>query len=310
MLAISSDYNGESKNAGVIKGTLARIAGSRFSHVHWGHEWSGDYSYSIYEMLQIKEWLRELGLKVKGIHASDGTRRSDPAMYRYLWTEQNTRSYTEENEYNRLAGVELIKNRIDLAHELETREVVLHMQLPYKSFEGDSRYKARYYAQACRSFDELEPYCRARHVRICVENLMGTPREHQLYQFKLLFERYDRDFLGLCFDTGHANVVWPDSLELARLYTGRIFIVHIHDNHGLRSPECWEDDLKMSACDEHLLPFEGTFDWEGFAGILAASPYEPPYLLESQMRGGDEGEYLSRAVKAGEAFAALAAKYC
>jgi sugar phosphate isomerase/epimerase len=92
-------------------------------------------------------------------------------------------------------------------------------------------------------------------------------------------------------------------------HTDRLFIVHIHDNHGLQSSACWEDGVKMSACDEHLLPFEGTFNWEGFAEILAASPYEAPYLLESQMKGGDEGEYLGRAVKAGERFAALVEKY-
>jgi sugar phosphate isomerase/epimerase len=308
MLAIASDYNGESKNTGVIKGTLARIAGAGFSHVHWCHEWSGDYSYSIYEMLQIKGWFRELGLKARGIHATDGANRKGPAMYRYPWTEQNTRNYTAENEYNRLAGVELIKNRVDLACELETGEVVLHMQLPYKLFEEDPEYKARYYAQACRSLDELEPYCKARHVRICLENLMGTPHEHQYHEFELMFERYDRDFLGFCFDTGHANVICPDSLELARLYAGRLFIAHIHDNHGLRSPACWEDGVSMSACDEHLLPFEGSFNWEEFAGILAASSHEPPYLLESQMKGGDEAEYLSRAAKAGGNFTALVEK--
>jgi sugar phosphate isomerase/epimerase len=305
MIALATDYNGESKNTGRIKETLARIARAGFSHVHWGHEWSGDYSYSVYEMFQIKEWLGELGLGVKGIHATDGVKRRGPEMYRYLWTEQNTRSYTAENEYNRLAGVELIKNRVDLAHELETREIVLHMQLPYKSFEKDGGYKERYYTQVCRSFDELEPYCKARHIRICVENLMGTPIEHQLYEFKLIFERYDRDFLGLCFDTGHANVVCPDKLELARLYADRLFSVHIHDNHGLISPGCWEDGPKMSACDEHILPFEGTFDWEGFAQILAASPYEAPYLLESQCNGGDEDAFLRKAIKAGERFAGM-----
>jgi sugar phosphate isomerase/epimerase len=305
MLAISSDYNGESKNTGVIKKTLTGIAEAGFSHVHWCHEWSGDYSYSIYEMLQIKEWFRELGLKARGIHATDGVKRKGPAMYRYPWTEQNTRSYASENEYNRLAGVELIKNRVDLACELETREVALHLQLPYKLFEEDPEFKAGYYARVCRSFDELEPYCKTRHIRICLENLMGTPWEHQYYAFELLFGRYDRDFLGLCFDTGHANVVCPDSLEPARLYADRLFIAHLHDNHGLRSPACWEDGVSMSACDEHLMPFEGTFNWEAFAGILGVSSHEAPYLLEIHMKAGDEAEYLSRAAKVGRDLAAL-----
>jgi sugar phosphate isomerase/epimerase len=310
MFAFASDYNGESKNTARIKGTLARIARAGFSHIHWAHEWSGDYIYSVYEMMQIKGWLRELGLKAKGIHATDGAKRRGPSMYRYLWTEQNTKSYTAENGYNRLAGVELVKNRIDLAYELEAAEIVLHLQVPYKSFEENGALTARYYTQVCRSFDELEPYCKARSVRLCVENLLGTPREHQLHEFNLIFERYDRDFLGLCFDTGHANVAsGPDPLELARLYTDRLFIIHLNDNHGLKSPACWEDGCQMLACDEHLLPFEGTFDWEGFAGILAASPYKPPYLLETQFKGGDEEDYLRRALKSGARFAGLVEKH-
>jgi sugar phosphate isomerase/epimerase len=288
MLAFATDYYGESKNTGEIRNTLERIARAGFTHVHWGHEWCGDYTYSIYEILQIKTWLTELGLKVKGIHATDGVFNppKDPAV------KQNNRSYTSPIEFNRLAGVEIIQNRVDMAYELNAESIVLHLHLPYKDFEKDPAFRDQFYTQACKSLDELEPYCRTRQIRICIENLPDSPMKHQSYQFEILFRRYSPDYLGFCFDTGHANIICPDSLEFARLYKDRLFMVHIHDNHG--------------QTDEHLLPFEGTFNWEGFAEVFASSAYEKPYLLETQLKGEeDHTRYLESAYKAGEKFSAM-----
>ena len=59
-----TDYRGESRNSVDIKNALTRIAQAGFSHVHWCHEYTGSYLYSVHEMLQIKEWCDEQGLKV------------------------------------------------------------------------------------------------------------------------------------------------------------------------------------------------------------------------------------------------------
>ena len=45
------------------------------------------------------------------------------------------KDYLSELEPNRIAGVELIKNRVELVHVLGGKEIVLHMYLPTKSFE-------------------------------------------------------------------------------------------------------------------------------------------------------------------------------
>ena len=41
------------------------------------------------------------------------------------------KDYTSDLEPNRIAGVELIKNRVELTHVLGGNEIVLHMYLPY-----------------------------------------------------------------------------------------------------------------------------------------------------------------------------------
>ena len=101
MLALNTDYAGEGKTLSDLRETLKKIANAGFSHIHWCHEWDGDYTYSIYEMMQIRQWMDEEGLKAKAIHATKGTRK--PCGDTYVGDFR--RDYTSENEYNRLAGV-------------------------------------------------------------------------------------------------------------------------------------------------------------------------------------------------------------
>jgi hypothetical protein len=49
------DFHGESRETGAIRAALEKIARAGFSHVHWRHEWTGTYLYSVPEMLQIRE---------------------------------------------------------------------------------------------------------------------------------------------------------------------------------------------------------------------------------------------------------------
>lgn len=303
MIAYATDFAGESLSTSGLYQTLETIAKAGFSHVHWCHEWSGDYMYSKSEMLQILGWMKELGLHCKGIHASEGCKKPlSVDRYHYRCTIQNRKDYASENEFNRKAGVELIRNRVELASVLGTDAIVLHMQLPYKAFEEDPAYKERYYRQVFKSFDELEEECLTRKVRICVENLMGTPNQYQFEQFDHLFARYSSDFIGLCLDSGHALLSSDDPLEIARRYQDRLYMMHLHDNHGRNSEACWEDGIAMTRCDEHANPFCGIFDWDGFAKIVAASPYELPVVLEVCQREAEQSTFLKEGLEAGRRF--------
>ncbi|MCL2472048.1 MAG: sugar phosphate isomerase/epimerase [Treponema sp.] len=284
MLAMTSDFHGESRKSAEIHGALVRIAKTGFSHVHWCHEWTGSYVYSVYEMLQIREWCGELGLAVKGVHASSGENNAD------------LKHYVSPNEYNRLAGLELIKNRVDLAHLLDAEAIVLHLDLPWQRFEAEKDYRDHFYKNTQKSFDELESYCTSRRIRVCVENGI-IPPAHTRYMFDTLFSRYNNDYMGLCFDTGHANIMCGENrLEFAERYNDRLFMIHIHDNKGKE--------------DEHLLPFTGSFDWEGFAPVLARSPYRFPLLVESSYReAGDDTAWLEKAFLAGSRFTTMTQKY-
>ena len=285
MLAMTSDFHGGSRKCSEIRDSLARIAAAGFTHVHWCHEWTRYYQYSIHEMLQIREWCDELGLGVKGVHASSGEKGGD-----------HLKEYGSPNNYNRLAGMELIRNRVDLAHILDAQAIVLHLPLPWSTMEQENDLSDKQLLHYYKTFDELEPYCKTRHIRICIENGAGTP-PILCGIWDALCRRYDKDYFGFCIDTGHACGTGKENeLVYAERYCDRLYMIHIHDNHG--------DE------DEHLIPFEGIFNWEGFAKILARSPYQMPIIMEPGCKEeGDDSAWLKKAFDAGNRFTAMVEKY-
>lgn len=289
-LGINTDFDREFETVEEIEESIRQIAEAGFTHMHWCYEWDGDYLYARSEMRQIRGWMDKYGLKAKSLHASKGSRRgADEVNAHYR------KDYTSTVEDNRIAGVELIQNRVELAHILGASEIVLHMYLPHKTFEKDPAVKDIFYGQVFRSLDELEPFCRERGVRICVENLFEAPGEMQIEQFDRLFSRYPADFLGICLDTGHANLVWgADFVEkFAGRFKDRLYSVHLHDNLG------W--GTQPGCNDAHMLPGECGIDWKPLMDVLRKSAYEQPWVLEVMKPAGEDTmAFLSRARKAGE----------
>jgi len=78
-------------------------------------------------------------------------------------------------------------------------------------------------------------------VRIAFENLAV------LDHLDAIFERFQSPYVGFCYDSGHENYLHPDK-DCLSLYGDRLFALHINDNFG--------------DGDAHVLPFDGTIDWE------------------------------------------------
>ena len=78
--------------------------------------------------------------------------------------------------------------------------------------------------------------------------------------------------LGLCFDTGHAELYnsWNDFLSTDIL--PRIVALHIHDNHGIT--------------DEHLIPGEGLIDFYHFIKVLFDAGYGGIWGIECKQHIG------------------------
>lgn len=240
---------------------LRQIAEAGFSHVHWSHHWYSDFLYSSAEIAQIRRWLKEYGLAVLDVHASHGQEKRWDAA----------------EPYRRLAGVELVRNRLEFAARLGARAIVLHA---YPDMPLESQ---------LRSLSELEPYARLYEVRIALENLF----EGNLERLARLFGEFEPDFLAFCYDSGHGNI-YPGSLDFLAQWKDRLGVVHLHDNDGV--------------ADQHLLPFTSGVDWTRLAHLLAESAYQGPLNLECTLGNYDgvsEADFLRAAYQAGAKLTAM-----
>ena len=266
MLAINADYI---NSYGKPEPRLRHIADAGFSQIHWCHHFGSDYIYSDDEIDQIVRWLRSYELTVNDLHASAGEKNH----------------YYAANEDIRLAGLELVKNRIQMAYRLGTDVIVLHLPNPDEADKSIAFWEAVH-----RSMDVLIPYARERNIRIAFENLLSNHAT-----LEKILATYDPLDVGICYDPGHGNIS-GDGLDFADAVKDRLIAFHLNDND--------------STGDQHGLIFSGTVDWDQLAQIIAASAYDKEYMtIELRMPkepgniyAGDEAGFLAQAMATGLKF--------
>ena len=138
--------------------------------------------------------------------------------------------------------------------------------------------------------DLLKPTSESTGVQLALENL-GYKSWDSLER---VFENYPDTYIGLCYDSGHANIRADDGLEKLEKFKHRLISLHLHDNDGEE--------------DQHRLLFSGSVDWEGLAPILATSSYQKLISMEvviGQSGIEDEKEFLKQAFQTGNTFSEM-----
>ncbi len=172
-------------------------------------------------------------------------------------------SISDPERIRRLDAVDEIKRVLDVAEQIPFQYLIQHM--------GHGRQAAdpRKLDAAFTSLESLSMFAKARGVTIALENTpdeLGAPASLQHF----ITDTHLHD-LKLCFDIGHAHIEEgvPASFDAMR---ERVVSTHIHDNHGDK--------------DEHLLPFEGTIDWDAALAGFAAAPVTLPFVFEIKAQAG------------------------
>ena len=166
-------------------------------------------------------------------------------------------SISDTERIRRLDAVDEVKRALDVAERIPFRHLVQHM--------GHGRQSAdpRKLDAAFTSLEILTVFAKARGVTIALENTpddLGAPGSLQHF----ITDTHLHD-LRLCLDTGHAHI--DGNVEVAfDAMRDRLVTAHIHDNHGEK--------------DEHLLPHNGTIDWEAVLSSLAGAPQPVAMVLE------------------------------
>ena len=308
-----TDYNSDLHSWIDIERQIKNLAEAGFTHTQWMQNWEGEYLYSPSEMFQARDVLRDYGITAHSIHASEGGKRTvvvnGQKVFRNRYRLTDIRKdYTSKNEYCRLAGVDLLKNRIDLCSHIGATAMVLHMQLPYMQFEEQPEEKDIYYRQVMKSFDEIKDYAVAAGVKIALENMICTPQKYQDEQFDMLFDRYSEDFLGFAWDSGHATLMC------------RLYATHLQDNESISDELLYQADpvaadREVLLHDAHWIPNvdgtlgRGMIDWDLVARYLAKAPLDLPADFEVVIGGDDELEQLKICHTQAEKFYQMILKY-
>ncbi len=163
-------------------------------------------------------------------------------------------SICDPEPVRRRDAVDEVKRALDLAEFVPYRFLVQHI--------GHSRDRVdpHKWDAAFSSLEHLMIFAKQRGVTIALEN---TPGELATPENLRQFIRDTRlNDLRLCLDTGHAHMEGgvPRAIEAMRDF---IVTTHIHDNRGEK--------------DEHLLPYDGTIDWDA---VLKSLPSGVPMVLE------------------------------
>ena len=152
--------------------------------------------------------------------------------------------------------VACLKNTADAGVNLMILHAIIGMEKCTPTELGLPRFE--------KIFNAAEKY----GVKVALENTEG-----EVYVEYLMKHFGNSDKVGFCIDTGH-EMCYNARRDIIGKYASKLCCTHLNDNMGQTGSQItWHDD-------SHLLPFDGTADWEGIAARLKAAGYDKELTFE------------------------------
>jgi len=203
---------------------------------------------------ELGHWFQDAELKLHSLHS--------PMYTDDVWGKSGPNSVinlTEPSKPKRLLMVDEIKRVLEIAENVPCRYLIQHLGV------SGEEYDERKLDAAFSALEDIHLFASNRGVEVLLENI---PNRLSSAERLLHFLDVTHLNLGLCLDTGHANM--SDGVETAySLMAPRIRSTHLHDNDGVN--------------DAHLFPMlaqGGTIDWTKTMNLLRSRPEQYPLLLE------------------------------
>ena len=203
---------------------------------------------------ELAEALRDTGLHASSVHApiADSLRGG-------VWG--TPFSIATGDERAREQAIEEVTRAIRLANHLQARFVVVHVGVP----ESQQRSPAENRPDAARrSIETLAATASPLGVQLALEVIPNRLSSAEGL-VRLIEEDLELLDLGVCCDFGHAHLA-GDLVEAIETLSGHVVTTHVHDNGG--------------RTDDHLVPFEGTIDWDAATIALQKIGYEGVLVFE------------------------------
>lgn len=122
----------------------------------------------------------------------------------------------------------------------------------------------------CEYLKPLQALAHRHQVGIAVENMIlrGEYRFcSHAGELAALVDAIDDPLVGCCWDAGHGHLSGESQDAAIAMLGSRVKALHIDDNFG-------------HGADHHLLPYEGTIDWDAVLGALAKVGYRNDFAFE------------------------------
>lgn len=210
------------------------------------------FSYgSAQSVRELGSALNETGLTLHSLHAP--TER-DKASGRGSGV---TVSIADPERIRRQDAVDEMKRALEVAEALPFRFFVQDLATGHQAADP------RKLDAAFNSLEILTIFAKHRGVTIALQNTpneIGSPTS--LVQFVKDTHLHN---LRFCFDIGHAHIE-GGAVAGYHLMRDQVVTAHIHDNNGEK--------------DEHMLPWDGTIDWDAVFAEFGAAPEPLPLVLE------------------------------
>jgi sugar phosphate isomerase/epimerase len=250
---------------------LVHIAGHGFDAVEVFATRSHFDYHSPGAVADLAEWLSDTRLELHSIHAP-----AFEALRNGQWL--GSLSNASSDETRRTAAVAEARAALAVAGQIPYRYLVMHVGIPAGApiAPEDNQPDA-----ALRTIEELAPLADAAGVGLALEvipNSLSSPAA----LIRLIEEQLDGLDVGVCLDYGHAHMMGEvgDAIETL---SGHLWTTHVHDNDGHR--------------DEHLVPFEGSIDWDAAMMGTQKIGYDGTLMFEVGAIG-DPLEVLARTTRA------------
>lgn len=203
-------------------------------------------------------YIKSLGMKISSTHAN------------FLKTD-----ISSPDEILRSGSIEILKSNILTAKRLGAGIVVVHPG----GWGTDKSILDAKISTAVRSFVEIAEFASHNDVRVAIENMPPgflcdciEDMQRVLNDVRKIIR--SRESVGICLDTGHANLnkILPEYIEA---FGKDIITIHIHDNDGYMggSRSKAEDDM-------HNIPGSGNIDWKDVFKKLFENGYDNVLMLE------------------------------
>lgn len=240
-----------------VEDALARAEDEGFSFI--------EYPYEIFEKVgaddlegyarRISDYASALSLRPYQLHAEYGEINFELA---------SSDAATRKRALRRLA------RWVELGSILGVRVLVTHIAFMRPSQEvGYGRALQRLVGLNVSIVKSLARRAEEHGIRIALENPLEPWFGASPLDLLYLVEETDPDIVGVCFDTGHANVNRLDVARAVEQLEGHIIATHIHDNDGRG--------------DNHLPPLMGSIDWRRVMGAFRKAGGSP---LMYEVSGG------------------------